>query len=287
MHCVFLYIYVPRCGGQAGTGLFINTADYPTASDFRACALFTDDSTGKGTAKFRLRRTDHAGGTIFFEDDLGHTYSAMGLYHMTCGAWRPVSSISCGSSWGNTCQMDAMHTEGVSLYVYSFFLEYRASLARDVCRFAPVINRVADNTVALFKIGAWSDWQYRLSDAPVYCPEGEVTRDFMCCLFFWAIRLEAIASSMEAIATTVTPLKYVEGGPGLILPEVVYNSYSVRMFGGDGRLRIFKCAVPSSFTTIKNSRIAGPYVGALAPHVPVKASTGGQGFHIWQAKGST
>ena len=79
----------------------------------------------------------------------------------------------------------------------------------------------------------------------------------------------------------------MEGGPGLILPEVVYNSYSVRMFGGDGRLRIFKCAVPSSFTTIKNSRIAGPYVGALAPHVPVKASTGGQGFHIWQAKGST
>ncbi|CAK9063338.1 Retinoschisin (Fragment) [Durusdinium trenchii] len=162
---------------QAGTGLFINTADYPTASDFRACALFTDDSTGKGTAKFRLRRTDHAGGTIFFEDDLGHTYSAMGLYHMTCGAWRPVSSISCGSSWGNTCQMDAMHTEGVSLYVYSFFLEYRASLARDVCRFAPVINRVADNTVALFKIGAWSDWQYRLSDAPVYCPEGRILTD--------------------------------------------------------------------------------------------------------------
>ena len=50
---------------------------------------------------------------------------------------------------------------------------------------------------------------------------------------------------------TVTPLKYVEGGPGLTLPEVVYNSYSVRMFGGDGRLRIFKCAVPSSFTTKK------------------------------------
>ena len=44
---------------------------------------------------------------------------------------------------------------------------------------------------------------------------------------------------------TVTPLKYVEGGPGLILPEVLYNSYIVRMFGGDGRLRIFKCAVPS------------------------------------------
>ena len=66
---------------------------------------------------------------------------------------------------------------------------------------------------------------------------------------------------------TVTPLKYVEGGPGLTLPEVVYNSYSVRMFGGDGRLRIFKCAVPSSFTTIKNSRILpglmwGPWLRA-------------------------
>ena len=38
---------------------------------------------------------------------------------------------------------------------------------------------------------------------------------------------------------TVTPLKYVAGGPGLILPQVVCNSYSVRMFVG-GRLRILK-----------------------------------------------
>ena len=51
------------------------------------------------------------------------------------------------------------------------------------------------------------------------------------------------------LTLTVTPLKYVEGGPGLILPEVVYNSYIVRMFEGGGRLRIFKCAVPSSFYT--------------------------------------
>ena len=62
---------------------------------------------------------------------------------------------------------------------------------------------------------------------------------------------------------TVTPLKYVEGGPGLTLPEVVYNSYSVRMFGGDGRLRIFKCAVPSSFTTIKKQQDCRALCGDL------------------------
>ena len=53
-----------------------------------------------------------------------------------------------------------------------------------------------------------------------------------------ATRSDAIALRLEAIAT-VTPLKYVEGGPRLIiLPEVVYNSYSVHVFGGDRRLRI-------------------------------------------------
>ena len=151
--------------------------------------LFTDSSSGLGTAKFRLRRTDGAGGTVFFEEDLGDTYSGLGLYHMTCGSWRPVTSISCGSSWGSTCQVDAMHGQGVALYVYSFFLEFRVSLARDVCRFAPVINRLAGETVEVFKIGGWTDWQYRLSDAPVYCPEGRV--DFERCFEF--IKLPRVA----------------------------------------------------------------------------------------------
>ena len=108
---------------------------------------------------------------------------------------------------------------------------------------------------------------------------------------------------------TVTPLKYVEGGPGLILPEVVYNSYSVRMFGGDGRLRIFKCAVPSSFTTIINNKkqqdcraLCGGLGSSRAseglhgrPRLPHMASQGlhikphkiGQGLHIGPDKAST
>lgn len=40
-----------------------------------------------------------------------------------------------------------------------------AALARDVCRFAPVITRLAESTAELFKIGAWADWQYRRKNA--------------------------------------------------------------------------------------------------------------------------
>lgn len=158
-------------------GLFINTDDYPTATEIRPCIVFSDSSSGQGTVKVRLRRTDAAGGTIFYEDDFGGTYSGSGLYHVTCGAWRSVASISCGTSWVNTCQLDAMHGQAVSTTISSYFMEFRVALARDVCRFAPVITRMAGNTAELFKIGSWSDWQYRLSDAPIYCPEGKILTD--------------------------------------------------------------------------------------------------------------
>lgn len=55
----------------------------------------------------------------------------------------------------------AMHGQAVSTTISSYFMEFRVALARDVCRFAPVITRMAGNTAELFKIGSWSDWQYR------------------------------------------------------------------------------------------------------------------------------
>eukprot|EP00435_Cladocopium_sp_Y103_P000050 s4143_g1.t1 len=138
----------------SSAGLYINTEDYPTATEIRPCIVFTDSSTG-GTMK----------------DDFGGTWSGSGLYHVKCGAWRSVASISCGASWVNTCQLDATHSQAVSTSISSYFMEFRVALARDVCRFAPVITHIAGNTAELFKIGSWGDWQYRLSDAPIYCPE--------------------------------------------------------------------------------------------------------------------
>lgn len=55
----------------------------------------------------------------------------------------------------------AMHGQAVSTTISSYFMEFRVALARDVCRFAPVITRMAGNTAELFKIGSWGDWQYR------------------------------------------------------------------------------------------------------------------------------
>ena len=40
------------------------------------------------------------------EDDFGLTWSGSGLFHVKCGAWRSVKTISCGDLWGNTCQVD-------------------------------------------------------------------------------------------------------------------------------------------------------------------------------------
>ncbi|CAJ1380020.1 unnamed protein product, partial [Effrenium voratum] len=158
------------------TGLAVKSADYPTATEVRTCVSFVDESAG-GSLKVRIRRTDSGGGTVFMEDSLRGTWSGLGLVHMECGTWRPLNSISCGSSWSNTCQVDALTTEGVNFGVWFASLEFRASLPRDVCRFAPVYAKEADDVVEIFKIGSWPDWQYFLADAPVYCPEGKVLTD--------------------------------------------------------------------------------------------------------------
>ncbi|CAJ1327115.1 unnamed protein product, partial [Effrenium voratum] len=123
-------------------GLAVNSADYPTATEVRTCVSFVDDSAG-GSFKVRIRRTDSAGGTVFMEDSLRGTWSSLGLVHMECGSWRPLNSIFCGSSWGNTCQVDALTTEGVNFGVWFASLEFLASLPRDVCRFAPVYAKEA------------------------------------------------------------------------------------------------------------------------------------------------
>ena len=51
--------------------LSTQTIDYPTATEIRPCIVFSDSSSGQGPVKVRLRRTDGAGGTIFYEDPGG------------------------------------------------------------------------------------------------------------------------------------------------------------------------------------------------------------------------
>ena len=54
---------------RTGTnGIFINTDEYPTATEIRPCVMFSDSSGGGGGLKIRIRRTDRAGGTIFLEE---------------------------------------------------------------------------------------------------------------------------------------------------------------------------------------------------------------------------
>lgn len=56
----------------------------------------------------------------YFEDDFAHTWSGSGLIHHECGKWVDASTVSCGYSWSNTCQVDLKHTQGVNLIVYDY-----------------------------------------------------------------------------------------------------------------------------------------------------------------------
>ncbi len=82
----------------------------------RVCLAYSDTGT-TGVVKARLRRTDgassdgFAAGYVFWSEDFGASYSNAGLIHHECGQWIPVQSLSCGYSWGNTCQFDVSHSQ--------------------------------------------------------------------------------------------------------------------------------------------------------------------------------
>ena len=104
------------------------------------CAMFTDSSAAGGGIHFQLRRTDDSpcatgntwsgcsqtenwAGRVFFDDDMGSTWSGSGLVHHECGPWHTLSDISCGYSWGDTCQVDMKHEQGVSVNIFGFDFE--------------------------------------------------------------------------------------------------------------------------------------------------------------------
>jgi hypothetical protein len=106
----------------------------------RGCAHFSDSSGpgvwGPSAAKFKLRRTDGAvcnsgncgrndgrGGQTQYEAVVGGTWSGSSLIHHDCGHWIKASSISCGYSWGDTCQVDVGHGQGVNINVHEYDFE--------------------------------------------------------------------------------------------------------------------------------------------------------------------
>ena len=110
---------------NAKTAIGLTFGDYPAATQFRACISFTDSGSHSSELRVRLRRTDAAGGTTFYEDAHRNTWSGSGLIHNQCGSWREISSVSCGQSWGNTCQLDLYHTQGSALAVFGYDFEVR------------------------------------------------------------------------------------------------------------------------------------------------------------------
>jgi len=107
---------------NAKRGIGFTFGDYPGATKIRGCMSFTDSSSGKGQVHARLRE---AGGKnkVYFSDNYGETWSGSGLVHHECGAWHDLSKVTCGYSWGNDCQVDIQHTQGVALAIYEFDFE--------------------------------------------------------------------------------------------------------------------------------------------------------------------
>eukprot|EP00438_Fugacium_kawagutii_P002575 Skav219263 [mRNA] locus=scaffold1380:56615:64336:- [translate_table: standard] len=98
------------------TGYGWTKADYPAATETRLCLTYSDHATTSDhQLHVRLRRTDGAGGTVYFTDIFPQTWSGTGLYHHVCGPWHDLSPIDCGYGWGTTCQVDWWHSTYMSI----------------------------------------------------------------------------------------------------------------------------------------------------------------------------
>eukprot|EP00438_Fugacium_kawagutii_P002584 Skav219272 [mRNA] locus=scaffold1380:128644:137057:- [translate_table: standard] len=101
-------------------------ADYPAATETRLCVTYSDSGTDTSSGLWmRLRRTDPSGGTVYFSDSFGITWSNTGLYHHVCGPWHDISTISCGYGWSTTCQVDWWHDAYMSIQLVE--LEFGSS----------------------------------------------------------------------------------------------------------------------------------------------------------------
>ena len=90
----------------------------------RACAVFTDSSSGKGVFKVRLV---NGKGESLFTDDFGSTWSGSGLIHHECGTWH-AAPAECGLGGGartarSSCKLMMVHTQGVKTVVWDYDLE--------------------------------------------------------------------------------------------------------------------------------------------------------------------
>ena len=108
---------------NAQKALQLGLKDYPGATKIRACLTYTDSSKSGDGVHVRLRRTEDAGATVFFEDVFKGTWSDSGLIHHDCGQWHDLAQVSCGASWSDSCQIDALHGQGVAMTIYGYDLE--------------------------------------------------------------------------------------------------------------------------------------------------------------------
>ena len=113
---------------SGGAGIGFSFHDYEiyavgTKLQVRACAVFTDSSSGKGVFKVQLVNSK---GNVLFADDFGATWSGSGLIHHECGVWHDAPT-ECGYGTTTSCNLKMVHTQGVKTTVWDYDLEVGSS----------------------------------------------------------------------------------------------------------------------------------------------------------------
>ncbi len=76
----------------------------------RMCACWTDN--GSNSDNWVIRVKDYDSPTVYYNQNMGNTWSGSGLVHSDCKAWVLANSINCGYGWSGSCYIEAIHDQG-------------------------------------------------------------------------------------------------------------------------------------------------------------------------------
>ena len=167
---------------SATTGFGWASNDRPGATEVRLCLTYSDSATtADAPLQVRLRRTDNAGGTVFFSDTWPITWSETGLYHHRCGAWHSLSAIICGYSWGDTCQVDWLHSPNIWVYIKSVELEFGSSNPNEARTFRGRLDVPSSQTFTPITANSWKIMSRSIGFVNSQYPDAKYVR--VCVVF--------------------------------------------------------------------------------------------------------
>jgi hypothetical protein len=120
-----------QVSAASGVGFSFNDYDSYAAHGgqimARICLVFADSSGGASMGSdstFKARVSKRGGSDVYYNTQVGGTWSGSGLVHHDCGQWVPASDFSaCGYGWGSTCKIEIQHGQGVHVVLHEADIE--------------------------------------------------------------------------------------------------------------------------------------------------------------------